>query len=572
MKRFLCSPRFGLLLLLLLLRLSSSYGQAWLSNDQKNPIPGQTRIFYNACTDERAFVSGNTKKWATSAVRMGQQVTLQLIGVNPFYKQTIKFEKASLSWKTPEPEKFQWVTMPASPGTDTKKPTTEVASGDFSGRLSMIVGGTGSETRKVTGARGLVKNQLNALKAVRVTAGNRAAIHNDTTFLNLLLTEADRIEGEAVSYETALATAQSQVSDAFGMVESMVSFQNSLTVSPCKTLEQYTQEEKEKLNILATYLGDASVINDAGTLANAFRHKIEVFPTMHDFVKRQKARLQTEVDNLRAQIESLTADTSKTAAEALVNEMDTVISLLSDDLTGKQAAVDSLRSQLAGEEGKKLMRACQTLLNNKTYFTNPVVLGPFSPDHNANEITVVATAIRPAVDGKGESESFSLIDLKLPVVNNIQIDFTTGGLFSTLADEAFVVRTTPSSTTATSEENMYAIQTNKNRGGFVLATQANLIWQTSPSFGWGANVGIGVDVVNNQSARYMTGLCAKFGGLSDDIILSAGAIFGKVKRLSAELSPDISYPKQIEPKTYDKFEAGFYVGISYILGSKKIKK
>ena len=574
MKRFTHVSKLGLLLLFSFLRVGCIYGQApktgpdWLSDAQKKPVPGQVRIFYNACTDEQAFVSNNTRKWAQSAVRVGQHVTLQLIGVNPFYKQTIKFDKASFSWKTPEPENFQLTTIPvsASKGDDTSQ---EVKSTGV-GNNKFMKGSHNEKTQEVTGARGVVKNQINALKALKVTTKNKAVTRNDIVILNQLLSEAELIENETAGSHKDLVVAESQVADAFTVLESIVGFQTSLTILPCLTLDDYTRQETTLLNSLAEYLGDNTVTNNAGKLANAFRHKIEAYPITYDFVESKHNRLQTDVANLEAQIEGSLTDESKTAAQALVDEMKSTLKLFSDVLDSKQSAVSTLRDQLAGEEGRKLSRTCQTLLNNKTYFNRPFVLGPFNPDRNANEISIKATAKRPAADGKGELTDEPLIDLTLPVIKNIQIDFTTGGLFSSLADDAFVVRTTPSSTTATPDT--YSIQTNKNRGGFVVATQANLIWQTSPSFGWGANIGIGVDLLNDQRARYMMGLSSKFGGLSDNLILSAGVVFGKVKRLSAEVSPDITYQKEVDPKTYDKFDTGFYVGVSYVLGSKKIKK
>lgn len=534
-------------------RTSVSTVPTWLQSSQLTPLPKQAFIYCDVCTGMQYMVTDNPKPWSQVAVRSGDRVAAQLLNVNPFYKQTVKFEKASVAWRTPEPENFGWITLPKAPSA----PEKVAAEKDVSKEV------------QVTETKISDKKSFLELANGRLEANRQPIKPADSKALELLRAILDAgvdIKTQADALFKGLRDTETTMSNTLGMLESVVGFQQNLTTSPCLTLSDYNKQEVKLNDALNAFFGQ-TVTDNSGSLSNAFRERLEVYPHQYNEVVRGFEQLRERLNTLKHEASLLTSPDRKTDALNHLNALEKLLDAYKKLLERDADAVKTFHDQLKGDEGKRIGRVCQTLLNNRTYFTTPVIQYPFTPDRNANEVFVKAIATRPIA--KGDNEEITLLETSMPVVGGLQVAFSIGGLYTTLADRTYPVQTMPGSSTATPDT--YIIRTNKSAGGIILATQAHAIWQTSPTFGWGANVGVGVDLLNDQRARYLLGMSLKMGGLSDNLLISFGASFGTIKRLSNEFDDTQTFKQKVDPKTFDRFGVGPYVGVSYILGSKKVK-
>ena len=251
-----------------------------------------------------------------------------------------------------------------------------------------------------------------------------------------------------------------------------------------------------------------------------------------------------ELDDLNRQVkrlQAILANTEKLRVE--IGRMEAVITSLETQKLELQAAHDT-----------KIKAIYDSLNARRT-----IVVQPFQVSNN--DLTLL-NIIYTNTDSKKQVSR----DIVLKNRAGFKLDFSTGFIGTGLRDENYRLIPAPGA------GNDSSVLINDDKGRFAIGF--GLLAHAYVRSGERINVAINTGIMlngSNQTVNYIAGLSVPLG-LEQRFIISGGAAFGKIKRLTAGYATGVSYPSSIlnlsagVPYT-EKWSSSWYIGVSYNLSA-----
>lgn len=520
-----------------------------LTNDQKMQRPNQLKVFYNVCTGEYQYVwpTGDAPGVHSSPrLRVGQTVMLELIGINPMHYEQLKLNGISRSLQSEEPKGLANFTSILE--RSAAKPTTESTERDSisAGRLAL--------------SNYSVTDRFSQLE------GRTARAEVNTT-----LSRIYSINNELRDIETALNVQKQRVTALNALLTKMAAFRQALANRSCFLATEYNRIREPLRQQVETFVGSDVNMDDPVALTAAFNQVYSDYVNAYEEAKQRLDTLDRQTNELAKHVLSEKALRQKDGATNAValRDLQKEMGKTQNAVNQYGATIPAIRKLPNAVNASSVEELCQAFVTGQQLVVERVIMHPFQAEENADEVHLKAVGQRKDPSDAKKMIDESLVDLNLPIIGGWKIDFSVGGVFSTLVDHNYVVRR------AENEEGeaRYWIEPNPERWGFVVTTNAHAIYRVASNLGVGVHLGTGVDLLNKQRVRLLLGGTIRAGGALDNLLINAGLVMGPVKRLSTERQVGVPYDSDIETvPTYDTFKPGFYVGASYILGRNKTKK
>ncbi len=459
-----------------------------------------------------------------------ETITVEVTGINPHYYEDLEVNGTSIALQTEEPKNF------LSPV------TAKAATPDAADLLAGL---------NINGAMGH--------GAMMVMADMRPT----TTW--------------------ALARQVARLQRLTALQRNMERFAKLQTETPCFAAGQFVQQREQIRQSVIDFFGTEVDVDNADSLTNAFKREHALLVSLYKEADGQLKAQEHEVDSVERQGPPTGRGIRPAQSQQYYEELLASRKAVDQD---RQALAEYKRDAerfktLSADENRQLNELVHSFVaGQRLVSTIPAWIPLPSPKEDAEQYSVEVKGIRTDPKDAKKTIEQLLFDKTFPIVGGFQIAFSAGGAFSGLTDHAFTVRidstaqgtTANGKTAAAATDRSYTIKRETGRIGFLLSTNVHALWRITPGFSAGFHAGAGVDILNDQRARYMAGATVRFGGALDNFLLHGGVVTGKVKRISQTYEVNKPYKQSVDPKTIDTFQSSWYVGFSYILGRNKTKK
>lgn len=220
----------------------------------------------------------------------------------------------------------------------------------------------------------------------------------------------------------------------------------------------------------------------------------------------------------------------------------------------------TLRQQVAKEAGKEF-EIQATIRQEYEAITNNTFSHTYRTQANDNDLELQVVFIardstnRPISSGRQE-----MAPINIEVYGGLQINASVGVSFGQFANspQTYYVRDT--FLRAESESNFIPF----------LSTNIHFYFQNRRNLSYGGTFGVGMALTNNENLEMPTFFLGPsvIIGKNQSFTISAGAMGGRIRRLSQGYSVGDRYSSDANVvPTKTKFELGYFVGISFNLGS-----
>lgn len=488
---------------------------SWLTPERKLVVPGQLKIYYDACTGQYFSVPFNTKAGLPLRhlrIPARRTVMLEIVRLNPTYFDRIEFSGTATTRFTAE----QNVVRPGDVGAAEIPKDTE----------------TEHEVAAVRQPRNAV----------------------------------EQLEADFSDLQIRYARQSRRFTELEKLLADLNEFRRIQKTQSCLDPTEFSRKSSDLNSRIEKLLGTAATA-DSEAMTEAFTDAVAVFRSAIDAADASREMLKNEL----AAVPGGRPNDELVRLETLTFKL--------KDFSWKLA---SDRRRLERQTGEAALTRVENLasefLRSQSRTETTFRLHPFQAPEDADEIRITATGIRATADPTNPSRE-RLLDFTIPVVGGFKVDFSLGAAYTALNDDAFVIKQANKLNAEGKEElnngqpiSTYTILRKPNRGSVILNTNAHAIWRLTPGLSGGFHLGLGVDFLNEQRVRYLAGGTVKFGGTLDNLMLNFGVAMGNVTRLTPDLKTDFVYNTQPTVSTYDQFDAGFYLGLNYVLGRNKTKK
>ncbi len=173
------------------------------------------------------------------------------------------------------------------------------------------------------------------------------------------------------------------------------------------------------------------------------------------------------------------------------------------------------------------------------------------------EIKIIITPKSNVPDNSFQPE---IINTSLYTKGGFKIDFSTGIYTSNLINQQFTTREERNQGDSITGYTLISQKTGPVSLGIMALM--HVTYRVSCQWNAGLNFGIGLDVYNNQSLKFLSGGSIILGK-HQRFILNGGVAIGLVDRLSSDLEIDKTYPTSPKITTVKVIDFGFYAGITF---------